>query len=248
MADRFNTGMTAHLSSTPDNVAYYLEETGKRPLEHFDDLGILGPNLLLSHLVHLGEAEIEIALERQVHVAHCPSTSLYFGYGLTGASRFPEMLDRGAVIGLGCDDSMAGHYLDLVRAMYASLGLFRDARQDPSCMTPERMLEMATIGGARACLREGQVGSLEPGKRADVTIFDTGRIEWQPLFDPVQNLVLSADGHSVDTVLIDGKVVLRGGHSTVVNEDELIRELQSVAGSAARQFGLDPKPLWPVIR
>lgn len=247
LADRYHTGITAHLSSTPENAEYSLHAFGRRPVEHYADLGLLGPNLLLSHAVHLDDRERELILEHGVKIAHCPSTAMFFGYGLSGASRFPEMMDRGAVVGLGCDDAMAGHYLDLVRAMSASIGLFRDARQNPACFTPERALEMATIQGARAALREREVGSLEPGKRADLIIFDTRRIEWQPLLDPVQNLVFSADGHSVDTALVDGQIVLRGGRSTRVDEEALLYEMDAVARSAARRLGLEPKSRWPVV-
>ena len=155
-----------------------------------------------------------------MNIAHCPTTAGWFGYGLSQVSQFPEMIERGATIGLGCDAETCSNNLDIVRAMYSSAIIFRDARRDMRAMPAEKVFEMATLHGARCALQEADLGSLEAGKKADVVLFDATRPEWRPLYNPVANLVFAADGHSVDTVIIDGQVVLEHGHMLTIDEEQ----------------------------
>jgi cytosine/adenosine deaminase-related metal-dependent hydrolase len=132
--------------------------------------------------------------------------------------------------------------------MYSSAIIFRDARRDMRAMPAERVLEMATLHGARCALQESDLGSLEPGKKADVVIFDASRPEWRPLNHPVSNLVFAADGHSVDTVIIDGKVVLDGGRMTTIDEESVMREIEKLGRSMLERTGYQLQIAWPVIR
>jgi len=115
-------------------------------------------------------------------------------------------------------------------------------------MPAEKVFEMATLHGARCALQESDLGSLEAGKKADVVLFDASRPEWRPLYNPVTNLVFAADGHSVDTVLIDGNVVLEGGHMTTIDEESVMREIESLGQSMLERTGWQPQIAWPVIR
>jgi cytosine/adenosine deaminase-related metal-dependent hydrolase len=248
VADRYGTGMTMHLSSWLEDVEGYLARTGRRPVEYYDELGVLGPNVVLAHMVNLSDEEIEIVLERGARIAHCPTTAGWFGYGLGVVSRFPEMLARGAVIGLGCDAGCCSHNLDVVRAMYSSAVIFRDARRSMDVMSAEQMLEMATLHGARCALQEDSLGSIEAGKKADLVLFDATRPEWRPLHNPVANLVFAADGHSVDTVIVDGVVVCERGRITTVDEEALYDEVEAIGRSVLDRVGWVPPVKWPVIR
>jgi len=248
LADRYETGMTMHLSSWLADVEGYLERTGHRPVRHLKELNILGSNLLLAHMVHLDADEVEAVLESGVNIAHCPTTAGWFGYGLSQVSQFPEMMARGATIGLGCDAKCCSNNLDVVRAMYTSAVIFRDARRSMDTMSAEHMLEMATLHGARCALQEHDLGSLEIGKKADVVLFDARRPEWRPVHNPVANLVFAADGHSVDTVLVDGKLVCERGRVTTVDEESVYEELESVGRSVLARAGWDPPIKWPVIQ
>jgi len=116
-------------------------------------------------MVNLDDEEVELVLETGVKIAHCPTTAGWFGYGLSQVSQFPEMIDRGATIGLGCDAETCSNNLDVVRAMYSSAIIFRDARRDMNVMPAEKVLEMATLHGARCALQEADLGSLEAGKK-----------------------------------------------------------------------------------
>lgn len=247
LADRHKTGMTMHLSSWLEDVRGYIERTGMRPVAYYRHLGVLGPNVLLAHMVNLDDEEVELVLQSGTMIAHCPTTAGWFGYGLTQVSRFPEMLARGATIGLGCDAQTCSNNLDIVRAMYSSAILFRDARRDMAAMPAETMLEMATLHGARCALQEDDLGSLEPGKKADVVLFDATRPEWRPLHNPVANLVFAADGHSVDTVIIDGRIVLERGVMTTVDVEATFRELERVGQRVLSATKWRTPLKWPVI-
>jgi cytosine/adenosine deaminase-related metal-dependent hydrolase len=247
LADRYQTGMTMHLSSWMEDVQGYLERTGMRPVKYYHHLGVLSPNVVLAHMVNLDDEEVELVLQTGVKIAHCPTTAGWFGYGLSQVSQFPEMIDRGATIGLGCDAETCSNNLDVVRAMYSSAIIFRDARRDMNAMPAEKVFEMATLHGARCALQEADLGSLEAGKKADVVLFDASRPEWRPLYNPVANLVFAADGHSVHTVLIDGQVVLENGRMLTIDEDSVLQELEKVGQRVLEQTGYQPKIAWPVI-
>jgi 5-methylthioadenosine/S-adenosylhomocysteine deaminase len=248
LADRYETGMTMHLSSWMEDVQGYLERTGMRPVKYYHQLGVLSPNVVLAHMVNLDDEEVELVLQTGVKIAHCPTTAGWFGYGLSQVSQFPEMIDRGATIGLGCDAETCSNNLDIVRAMYSSAIIFRDARRDMRVMPAEKVFEMATLHGARCALQEADLGSLEAGKKADVVLFDATRPEWRPLNNPVANLVFAADGHSVDTVVIDGQIVLEGGHMLTIDEEHITHELEKVGQRVLAQTNWQPPIAWPVIR
>lgn len=248
LADRHGTGMTMHLSSWMADVEGYLERTGMRPVKYYHHLGVLAPNVVLAHMVNLDQEEVELVLQTGVKIAHCPTTAGWFGYGLSQVSQFPEMVERGATIGLGCDAETCSNNLDAVRAMYSSAIIFRDARRDMNAMPAEKVLEMATLHGARCALQEADLGSLEAGKKADIVLFDASRPEWRPLYNPVANLVFAADGHSVDTVLIDGQVVLEHGRMTTIDEDAVMAEVEQAGRRILEGTGWTPPIKWPVVR
>ena len=231
-----------------EDMQGYLERTGMRPVKYYHQLGVLAPNVVLAHMVNLDDEEVELVLETGVKIAHCPTTAGWFGYGLSQVSQFPEMIDRGATIGLGCDAETCSNNLDVVRAMYSSAIIFRDARRDMNVMPAEKVLEMATLHGARCALQEADLGSLEAGKKADIVLFDTSRPEWRPLYHPVANLVFAADGHSVETVVIDGQIVFENGHMTTIDEESVMREIEALGQSMLERTGWQPKIAWPVIR
>jgi len=247
LADDRGTGMTMHLSSWLEDVTGYVERTGMRPVKYYHHLGLLGPNVLLAHMVNLDDEEMELVLRSGAKIAHCPTTAGWFGYGLTQVARFPEMIARGATIGLGCDAQTCSNNLDAVRAMYSSAILFRDARRDQNAMPAETVLEMATLHGARCAMQEDDLGSLEAGKKADVVLFDATRPEWRPLHHAVANLVFAADGHSADTVLVDGRVVMEGGRVTTVDVEATYRELEGIGRRVLEATGWRPLSKWPLI-
>ena len=166
---------------------------------------------------------------------------------MTQIGKFPEMVERGINVSIGTDGNNASNYSDMMRATYLVAGLFKDARMDPQMFPAEKAYEMATLGGARTMLLQDQIGSLEVGKRADVVMHDTDRPEWRPLLNVINQLVWSADGRGVHTVLVDGKIVVEGGHCTTIDEAELWAKAQRMGESITARSGLPDKAKFPTF-
>ncbi len=123
----------------------------------------------------------------------------------------------------------------------------RDARRDPNAVTAEQALEMATISGAKALRLDDLTGSIEPGKEADITCFDTEDFDWRPLHNPVANLVYGSTGHSVHTVVVAGEVVLDAKHLTRVDEAQVRERVEHIDREVLATIGIEPGPSWPVL-
>jgi cytosine/adenosine deaminase-related metal-dependent hydrolase len=160
----------------------------------------------------------------------------------------PELLARGVRVALGCDSPNNSNHLDLVRTMNMAAIQYKDARRDMRQIPAERALEMATLMGAQALGLGHEQGSVAPGKRADLVLFDTRRPEWQALFDPVNNLVYNADGRSVHTVIVDGRVVVDAYRQSFVEEDRLFARVQEIGERLLARTGVTlPGSRWPVV-
>jgi 5-methylthioadenosine/S-adenosylhomocysteine deaminase len=245
VADKYGTGLTFHESHSQSVVDVRLREHGKRPLQYLDQIGVLGPNVLLAHLSRLSEAEISVLARTQTKAVICPTTQLRFGGGMTVHGRLPELLNAGVCVGLGAD---SGDFtiLDMTRSMYLAATLFKDARQDMRLIPAETALEMGTIYGAKAVGWSDEIGSVEVGKKADVVLYDTKRPEWRSLFHPVNNLVYYADGRSVHTVIVDGRVLVDNYKVTFVDEWQLIQQAQEIGERHLAHKGVLFPSRWPL--
>ena len=247
LADEHGTGMSFHMSPARLDPDGFIAAFGQRPMVHLDELGVLDTNVAMTHCVHVDDHEIALMAAHGAHVAHCPTTALKVSYGVTQIGKMPEMVQRGINVAIGTDGNNASNYSDLMRATYLVAGLFKDARMDPQMFPAEKAYEMATLGGARLMQLDSLIGSLEPGKRADVVLHDTDRPEWRPLLNVVNQLVWSADGRGVHTVLVDGRIVVEGYRCTTIDEDALWAQAQLMGESITARSGLPDKAKWPVI-
>ena len=219
-----------------------------RPVEHLEHLGVLGSNVVLVHVVHANDREIRMLRERETNIVHCPSTALKLVYGLSTFGRFPEMLGAGVNVALGTDASDCANYQDMIRLMYLAAVLFKDYRYDATVMGAETAIEMATINGARALGLQEEIGSLEPNKKADVIVIDMSGPEWVPLYNPVQNLVYSASGSSVETVIVDGRIVMEQYEVKTVDEKQVLARCQELANAIVNRTGVHPDHTrWQVV-
>jgi 5-methylthioadenosine/S-adenosylhomocysteine deaminase len=240
LAERLGVGTTYHIASTLEEARSVERRHGRTPIARIAALGGLGPNLVLAHAVATSDQEIAILAEHGTKVAFCPGTSLKLAKGATRIGKYPEMLRAGVTVGLGTDGVSASGNLDLKRQMYLVAGLFKDARMDPEAVGAARALRMATIDGARALGMEREIGSLEPGKKADFVLFDVDHVEWVPYRDPLQALVWSASSASIRQTWVDGRPVFVDGRLTgVPDESELRREARARADRLIRAAGLD---------
>jgi 5-methylthioadenosine/S-adenosylhomocysteine deaminase len=246
-SDEYNVGMSFHMSPAEMDPEGFIAEFGQRPIVHLADIGVLDSKCALTHCVRVSDEEIAILADTGASVAHCPTTALKVSYGITQVGKFPEMVLKGVNVSLGTDGNNASNYSDLMRAAYLVAGLFKDARQDPQMFPAEKAFEMATIDGSRTMLMEDQIGSLESGKKADLVLHDTDRPEWRPLLNVMNQLVWSADGRGVHTVMVDGKVVVENGICTTVDEAKLWADAQQMGEAITGRSGLPDKAKYPTI-
>jgi 5-methylthioadenosine/S-adenosylhomocysteine deaminase len=239
LADTYGTGMTIHHSGGAS-----IE--GRRPTEYLDAIGALGTNVLLAHATDIDDVEVEVIARSGSSVVICPSTALKEGSGL-GKRKLPELVAAGVNVALGCDSANSSNYLDAVRMINAAALGFKDGRRDARVVPAEQALEMATLLGARAVGLGDETGSIEVGKKADLVVFDARRAEWRGLFDPVNNLVYSADGHSIVTVIADGRIVVDGGRVTFADEGAVADRVQEIGERLLARTGTRVnRGRWPV--
>jgi cytosine/adenosine deaminase-related metal-dependent hydrolase len=245
LAGQYETGLNFHMSPAAMDPAGFLEQFGERPIVHLSKLGVLGPNCVLVHCVHVDDTEIALLAQHGCSVAHCPTTALKVSYGVTQIGKMPEMVKAGVNVSIGIDGNNASNYSDMMRATYLVAGLFKDARRDPAMFPAEQAYEMATLGGARALLAEHEIGSLEVGKKADIVLHDRDRPEWTPLLNVANQLVWSADGRGVHTVFVDGRKVVDDYRLTTVDEYDLYRRAQAAGEAIVARSGLPDRAKWP---
>jgi 5-methylthioadenosine/S-adenosylhomocysteine deaminase len=247
LADQYQTGLTLHQSNDPPSVKASLERFSKRPIEYLESIGVLGPNVLLAHLIGLDDNEVEAIARTQTKGVTVPTAALKMGRGTTSRGKLPEMLQKGICVSLGTDAGNNSNLLETQRSMYLVTVLYKDARLTTDVIPPETALEMATINGARALGLDHELGSIEVGKKADLVLFDTRRPEWRNLFNPINNLVYNADGRSVHTVIVDGRVVVEDHQLLYVDELALIEKMQDIGERLLARTGVHFPPRWPII-
>jgi 5-methylthioadenosine/S-adenosylhomocysteine deaminase len=246
LADEHSVGLSFHMSPAQLDPDGFIAEFGQRPMVHLAEIGVLDWNVAMTHAVRIDDAELDAIVRSGASVVHCPTTALKVAYGVTQVGKFPEMVQRGVNVSIGTDGNNASNYSDLMRATYLVAGLFKDARVDAQMFPAEVAYEMATLGGARTMLMEDEIGALVPGRQADVVLHDTDRPEWRPLLNVMNQLVWSADGRGVHTVVVDGQVVVEDGHCTTIDEAKLWADAQRMGESITARSGLPDKAKFPM--
>jgi cytosine/adenosine deaminase-related metal-dependent hydrolase len=247
LAKEHSAGVTAHMSPDPQDPAFFLATTGKRPIAHLAEIGALGDHLSLTHAIFLDIEEVGLLASSGTHVTHCPMTAMKGAYGASSAGLFPEMAAAGVPIQLGTDGNNNGNAADMMRAMYVTAGLFKDARRDSSLFSAYDVLECATLNGASGAQMGHLIGSLEPGKKADFVAHDRHRPEWTPLLNVVNQLIWSADGRGVHSVWVDGRRLVENYRATTIDEDEILAEVEAAAPALLSRAGKTVPCRWPVL-
>lgn len=231
LAERFDVGFATHSNVDPEDIEAHNLLFGARPMERFDGLGILNHRFLGTHMGHLSDKEVELVIDRKATAVHCPSASMKNAYGAMAKGKFPELIERGATVGLGTDGPAASSFLDMFRVVNLAATGHKEARQDWTLISPYQALELATIGSARGALLDDKIGSLEVGKKADILLMDLMNAAMIPYHEDnlLPNLAYAASGSLVHTVLVDGKVVVRGGEMTMVDEADILARMQKEA-------------------
>jgi 5-methylthioadenosine/S-adenosylhomocysteine deaminase len=214
-----------HASENRDEIAMVERATGKRNIEYLRDVGLTSPHVVLAHCVHLDDAEIEILRSTGAHVAHCPSSNLKLA---SGVARVSEMLDRGVSVSLGADGAPCNNRLDMFTEMRTA-ALMQKVAHGSRALPALTALRMATTGGARALGLADQIGSVEVGKRADLQLINLDRLHTTPRPDPISTIVYAAEAGDVETVIIDGQIVMRERRLLTFNEEDVITRAREQA-------------------
>jgi 5-methylthioadenosine/S-adenosylhomocysteine deaminase len=207
-----------HLHETRDEIEQSLARHRMRPLARLQNLGLVDANLIAVHAVHLTAQEGALLAEKGCHIAHCPSSNLKLASGFEPPSRF---LQGGVNVGLGTDGAASNNRLDIFTEMRLAALLAKGVMGDPTLLPAHTVLEMATIRAARALGIDRHVGTLEPGKQADITAVDLGALELAPCYDPLSHLVYAAGREHVRHVWVNGERVVEHGQLTRIDANEL---------------------------
>jgi cytosine/adenosine deaminase-related metal-dependent hydrolase len=221
-----------HMAETIDEEEFCLELFGVRPVEYLEELGWLGDDVWLAHCVHLNDDEVALFGETRTGVAHCPSSNFRLGSGI---APIRKMLAAGVPVGLGVDGSASNDTSNMLAEARQALLAHRVGADAERWITAEEALWMATRGGA-ACLGRDDIGSLEPGKAADLILVDLRRLSYAGAGDDLlAALVFSPWPETVDTVMVNGRIVVEGGQLPGLDVPALVERADRIAaGMRAR--------------
>lgn len=223
-----------HASESRQEVALVERRFGARGVHLLDRHGLTGPRVGLAHCVWVDQSEIELLARTATHVLHCPGSNCKLG---SGVAPVPAMLEAGARLSLGADGAACNNSLDMFHEMRLAT-LLQTARHGPTALAAARVLEMATLGGAAALGREGEIGVLRSGAVANVVLVNLDELHVTPSDNPITTLVHAARVSDVRAVWLAGEQVVAGGRLTLWDEEEIRREARREARELARRAGL----------
>ncbi|HET7217447.1 MAG TPA: amidohydrolase [Vicinamibacterales bacterium] len=218
-ADRERTPVIIHLAETVDEVKVARDKYKSTPTQFLDSIGFWGDRTVAAHGVHLTPADITILAKHRVGVSHNPESNMKLA---SGAAPVLAMQKAGIAVGLGTDGAASNNDLDMFEAMRQAAFLHKLTSKDPRALPARTALRMATIDGARTLGMEKEIGSLEPGKRADLIVVSMKAARQTPLYDPLSHLVYVTRGDDVQTVVVDGRIVMRDRRVMTLNETAVL--------------------------
>lgn len=219
LAEELEIPIHIHIHETADEIAHSLRDFGQRPIARLESLGLLGPNLIGVHAVHLDPQDIERLGRHHCAIAHCPTSNMKLASGTAPVSR---LLEQGLSVGLGSDGAASNNRLDLWREMLHATLLAKLSNGDASSLPAHQALRMATLHGARALGLDHRIGSILPGKAADICALRIDDPDSLPLFDPASHLLYVLGRHCVSDVWIDGQRKVKGGELLQISNTELL--------------------------
>jgi 5-methylthioadenosine/S-adenosylhomocysteine deaminase len=226
IAEDFRVPMIIHLSESQDEVNQVKERYGLSPVDHLEKLELLSPRLIADHCVVLTEEEMDILAERGVRVVHNNESNMKLANGVAPVAK---LLERGVVVGLGTDGCASNNNLDMLAEMDSVAKLHKVYRMDPTIMDAKTVVRLATRGGARVLGLDEQIGSLEPGKKADLIGLDLDKPHLTPLYNIYSHVVYAASAADVTLNIINGRVVMRDGELLTLDVEKVMAEVRAIA-------------------
>jgi cytosine/adenosine deaminase-related metal-dependent hydrolase len=237
------TRMTMHLGEVVDDVRYVKENFGTDLTTFAREHDLLGPDMVFAHGIHFEDSELKVLSESKSNISHCPSSNMKLA---SGFAKVPQMLQVGVPVSLGCDGGPSNNTYDMIREMRLAALIHKSYVDDPLVVTAEQAIEMATLGGAAAMGIDDKVGSLEQGKLADVILINLHELGLTPHTNPVSNVVYSGNGEYVDTVIVNGRLLMRERRLLTLDEEEVMRTAREHSTALMERAGIDNSPKWPI--
>jgi len=229
IAERRDVRLHTHLSETRGEVEAHRKKTGLRPVEWLEKIGFLGDRVTAAHCVWVTMNEVRALARCGTSVAHCPVSNMKLASG--GVAPVSEMIEEGVVVGLGTDSPISNNGMDVFADMKIAALLHKATRWDARVMSAQTVLDLATIHAARALHVEGEIGSIEVGKRADLSVVSLKGAHTTPFYPEtvIRHLVYSGRGSDVQATIVDGQVLMAGGVVRTVDEADVIARAQETA-------------------
>ncbi len=228
-------GITMHLCEVKEDLRYARRKFKKSPVAFANEVGLLTPRTVLAHTVWLTDRDIATLSKTRTNISHCPSSNTKLASGI---ARVPEMLKKGVNVAMGCDGGPSNNSYDMIREMKLAAYLHKVRLSDPMTMPAETILEMATVHGARAIGMQDKLGGLEPGKLADIVLVDLDSVHMVPNNNHVSDLVYAGCGTDVDTVIVDGRIIMENRNVKTLDEREIIGQARERASALLDRTGL----------
>ncbi|NQU38260.1 MAG: TRZ/ATZ family hydrolase [Actinobacteria bacterium] len=226
LSEKLSIPVHIHLNETvaesPESVGRY----GLTPMRRLAALGLVNERLVAAHMVHLSDDDVELAAQASAHVVHCPESNLKLGNGFCDVDR---LLRNGINVGLGTDGPASNNDLDVLAELRVAALIAKGLSRDAAVLPARQALRLATLGGARALGLGERIGSVEVGKRADLTAIRLDALANHPIYDPISQVVYTATRQQVSDVWVDGARRVRGGELVGFDQRELHRSAQSWA-------------------
>jgi 5-methylthioadenosine/S-adenosylhomocysteine deaminase len=227
LSNQYNVGMCCHLHETKDEVVNWKKETGLSPIQYYDKtIRFLDSNLLAVHCVWLDEEDIRVLARRQVKVSHNPVSNMYLASGIAPV---PSLLRSGVVVSLGVDGPASNNNQDMFEVIKTTALIHKAVSHDPTAIVAQKVIDMATIDGAKSLCMDKEIGSLEQGKKADIILVNLTDVNMVPLNNLVSQLVYCAKSHNVETVIVDGRLIMQDRIVKTVDERLASERTQDLA-------------------
>lgn len=231
LAEKTRVGIHIHVAETNTEFRDIKKEYGKTPVEHLESLGLFEHKVLAAHCVHLTENDMEIMARYEVGVAHNPESNMKLASGIAPV---PQMLEAGITVALGTDGASSNNNLDMLQEMRTCALLHKVNNMDPTAIPAYTALKMATVNGAKVLGLEDRVGQLKEGMKADFILLNLDGAHMTPRYDLVANVVYAAQAGDVDTVIIDGNIVMENKVIKTFDEKEVIGKSAFIASELVK--------------
>ena len=225
LAEKHQSLYVIHLSESHDEVANCREQYGTSPVRHLDSLGVLNNRTLAAHCVKLDSEEISLLSQRQVRVSHCVESNMKLASGIAPV---PQLLEQGVLVSIGTDGSASNNDVDMFSEMSSVAKIHKAILMDPTTMDAETTLHAATLGGAAALNAQTRIGTLTPGKKADLIVLDLNQPHLIPIYNIPSHLVYAARGADVIHSIINGRIIMENRQIKTVDETAIISRMQEI--------------------